>query len=367
MINNAINESLVVVWECHRTCDESCLHERPEGKSVSKEREFSSWEGHSLIRDIANLQPARFVIGGDIFSRRDILQLIDLAHRVGLSPWVSLPASRDLTPTMTDALASHGAAGLIFALESTDDHQHELATGIEGSFELTVDAIVNSRIKGTKVEIVTNLWKHNHDQLEAIARLAADLDVQRWTIFLPVPVGFQKFDMPSPSEVEDLLTRLEKIENESTLSIEIEEGQIYRRHKLQNWIAKRRSWMSRHFSPDQQEPEATDPAPVRGRPHETLFISHVGEIYLGSRMPLTGGNVHFESLEELHDSSPIFRMLRDRSMLVGKCRSCEFKGVCGGSRARALAMTGDPMEGDPLCIYQPGRLSNEWLAPYLPE
>lgn len=366
MIANETKQSLVVVWECHRTCDESCLHERPEGKSVSREREFSSWEGHSLIRDIANLQPDRFVIGGDIFGRRDILQLTDLAHRVGISPWISLPASRDLTPAMTDALASHGAAGLIFALESTDSHLHDLASGIEGSFELTADAIVNARIKGTKVEIVTNLWKHNFEQLEAIAELAADLDVQRWTIFLPVPVGFQKFDMPSPSDVEDLLNRLEKLESESGLAIEIEEGQIYRRHKLQHWIAKKKSWMSRHFSPEQVEGDS-HVAPVRGRPHETLFISHVGEIYLGSRMPLTGGNVHFESLAELHESSPIFRMLRDRSLLVGKCRSCEFKGVCGGSRARAFAMTGDPMEGDPLCIYQPGRLSNEWLAPYLPD
>ena len=365
-MNNPVNESLVIVWECHRTCDETCLHERPEGKSVSREREFSSWEGHSLIRDIANLHPARFVIAGDVFGRRDILQLTDLAHRVGISPWVSLPASKDLTPAMTDSLASHGAAGLVFALESTDDHVHDLATGFEGSFELTIDAIVNARIKGTRVEIVTNLWKHNLDQLEPIAELAKDLDIQHWTIFLPVPAGFQKFDMPSPSEVEDLLNRLEKIEADSPIEIEIEEGQIYRRHKLQHWIAKRKSWMSKHFSPDDMERNAPS-APVKGRPHETLFISHVGEIYLGSRMPLTGGNAHFESLEDLHDSSPIFRMLRDRSLLTGKCRSCEFKGVCGGSRARAFAMTGDPMEGDPLCIYQPGRLSNEWLAPYLPE
>lgn len=358
------NQALVVVWESHRTCDDTCLHARPEGRSVSREREFSSWEAHSLIHDISHLNPARFVIGGDTLARRDLLQLTDLAHRLGISPWISLNPSKDLTPAIMDGLAYQGAAGFIFALESSEEQMHDQATGLEGSFEITVDAIVNARIKGIRVEVVTNLWKHNLGQLQMIAELADDLDVQRWTIFFPVPVGFQDLDMPSAGDVEEIWTVLEKLDESSDMEIEIEEGQIYRRHKLQHWIEKRRTWMNRYFVPNFENLPEPD-SPVRGRPHETLFISHVGEIYLGSNMPLTGGNVHFEGLEQVFTSSPIFRMLRDRSLLVGKCRGCEFKGVCGGSRARAFAMTGDPMEGDPLCLYQPGKLSNEWIAPFI--
>lgn len=346
--------SLVVVWECHRSCDEGCLHERPEGKSVSKEREFSSWEGHSLIRDIVELNPRRFVIGGDVLGRKDHLQLIDLANRAGAAPWVSLTATKALTPATIDAIASHGAAGVIFPLESADAIAHDEAVGYDGSFELTADAIVNARIKGLKAEIVTNLWKHNLDQLEAISEFAEELDVQRWTIFLPVPAPVQKFDMPTPREVEALWERLEKIDLENEIEIEIEEGQIYRRHKLEHWIAARREKSS--------DGDQRDKAPVQGRPHETMFISHVGEIYLGNQMTLTGGNAHFERLEEIYVESPVFRMLRDRSLLVGKCRSCEFKEVCGGSRSRAFAVTGDPMEGDPLCGYQPGSITSEWVA-----
>ena len=89
--------SLVIIWECHRSCDSDCLHRRPEGQSVSKEREFSSWEGHSLIRDIAELEPGRFVMSGDVLARRDHLQLIDLGRRVGIAPWISLTPTASLT------------------------------------------------------------------------------------------------------------------------------------------------------------------------------------------------------------------------------------------------------------------------------
>jgi hypothetical protein len=33
---------------------------------------------------------------------------------------------------------------------------------------------------------------------------------------------------------------------------------------------------------------------------------------------------------------------------------CEFVGVCGGSRSRAYALTGDPLAEEPFCTYEPG-------------
>ena len=39
--------------------------------------------------------------------------------------------------------------------------------------------------------------------------------------------------------------------------------------------------------------------------------------------------------------------------LEGKCGACEYKEICGGSRARAYALTGDPLAQEPCCIYQP--------------
>jgi len=47
------------------------------------------------------------------------------------------------------------------------------------------------------------------------------------------------------------------------------------------------------------------------------------------------------------------RALRDPDMLKGRCGRCEFRHICGGSRSRAFALTGDPFATDPWCAYQP--------------
>jgi len=71
--------------------------------------------------------------------------------------------------------------------------------------------------------------------------------------------------------------------------------------------------------------------------------------------PWPPGNIRTQRLADLYRESPLFRMLRDTSQLNGKCGVCEFKEICGGSRARAYALTGDVMAEEPCCVYQPGR------------
>jgi radical SAM protein with 4Fe4S-binding SPASM domain len=84
-----------------------------------------------------------------------------------------------------------------------------------------------------------------------------------------------------------------------------------------------------------------------------MFISHTGEVYPFDTLPLSAGNVRDDDPLRLYREAPLFRQLRDTAQLTGKCRPCAFRTVCGGSRARAWATTGDPLADDPLCIYQP--------------
>ncbi|NIQ54709.1 MAG: radical SAM/SPASM domain-containing protein, partial [Gemmatimonadetes bacterium] len=86
-----------------------------------------------------------------------------------------------------------------------------------------------------------------------------------------------------------------------------------------------------------------------------LFVSHTGDIFPSGFMPLAGGNVRADDLVEVYRGSPLFRSLRDRSLLKGKCGVCEYRPVCGGSRARAYAISGDPLEAEPFCSHVPRR------------
>jgi radical SAM protein with 4Fe4S-binding SPASM domain len=84
-----------------------------------------------------------------------------------------------------------------------------------------------------------------------------------------------------------------------------------------------------------------------------VFVSHTGEVYPSGFLPLPAGNILWEPLAEIYQYSPVFRSLRDSSQLRGKCGRCEFNDVCGGSRARAYAMTNDPLAEEPRCAYTP--------------
>lgn len=85
-----------------------------------------------------------------------------------------------------------------------------------------------------------------------------------------------------------------------------------------------------------------------------VFISHTGEVQPSGFLPISAGNVRDLKLPEIYRNSELFRQLRNSANLKGKCGICEFRDICGGSRARAYAVSGDPLGEDPSCVYQPG-------------
>jgi len=82
-------------------------------------------------------------------------------------------------------------------------------------------------------------------------------------------------------------------------------------------------------------------------------VSHVGDVYPSGFLPKSAGNVRDRSVVDVYRNADLFERLRDPDALSGKCGACEFRTVCGGSRSRAYAHTGDPTASDPLCPYVP--------------
>ena len=87
--------------------------------------------------------------------------------------------------------------------------------------------------------------------------------------------------------------------------------------------------------------------------HGIVFVANTGDICPAGFLPLTIGNVRQDSLVDLYRNASVFRSLHDANAFKAKCGYCEYRTICGGSRARAFAYTGDPLESDPFCAYQP--------------
>lgn len=83
-----------------------------------------------------------------------------------------------------------------------------------------------------------------------------------------------------------------------------------------------------------------------------VFVSHVGDVYPSGFLPWAAGNVRRTPLEELYRESELFTGVRDSARLHGRCGGCEFREVCGGSRSRAYAATGDLFATEPSCGYR---------------
>ncbi len=84
-----------------------------------------------------------------------------------------------------------------------------------------------------------------------------------------------------------------------------------------------------------------------------VFLSHTGEIFPSGFLPVSAGNIRQIPLAHAYRSTPLFQVLRDSDSLGGKCGVCEYRNLCGGSRSRALALTGDFLAEDPRCSYIP--------------
>jgi len=86
------------------------------------------------------------------------------------------------------------------------------------------------------------------------------------------------------------------------------------------------------------------------------FVAYNGDVYPSGFLPLSAGNVRTTSLRTIYRTSPLFQSLRDPDRLKGRCGVCEYRAICGGSRSRAYAATGDCLAEEPCCAYLPRAL-----------
>ncbi|MBI1729093.1 hypothetical protein HY229_08190 [Candidatus Acetothermia bacterium] len=185
------------------------------------------------------------------------------------------------------------------------------------------------------------------DDLPAIYERVLQMDIQRWVLFFLISVGRgSALTEISSAQSEQFLNWLYNKSQEASFAIKTTEAHHFRRIAFLHMQAAGLS-----------EQEILKSSIGRGfgirDGNGILFISHVGQIYPSGFLPIPTGNIIGSSLVEIYRDHPLFKSLRNVESLSGKCGNCPFRWICGGSRARAYASTGDPLESDSLCPYQP--------------
>lgn len=332
----------VVIWETTRACALACRHCRAEAEPRAHPLQLSTEEGLVLVDQVARIKPPVFVLtGGDPTMRPDLLELVAHAKDRGLMPALSPSATPRLLKMNFNRLKEAGVHRVSLSIDGPDRESHDAFRGVKGTWDWTLQAYEKCVGAGIPVQINTTITKHNIDRLEEFVDLMEEIEPVLWSVFVLVPTGRGKFDdLPSPWQLEQALIKLHQHSLTAAYDVKTTEAPMYRRVQ-------------------RQHPELGDPRPNRRAPPGIndgkgfVFVSHTGEINPSGFLPFNCGNVRRDDLLDVYRSHPTFQHLRDPDALVGKCGCCEFRSLCGGSRARAYAATGNPLEGDPLCSYQP--------------
>jgi len=339
-----------IAWEITRACAYACAHCRADAQPRRSPGELDTVEGKRLIEQLAGFgRPILVLTGGDPLMRRDVFELARHADERGLR--VSLTPTATALPTrgrMRQARAA-GVRRLAFSLDAADASVHDRFRGVEGSFKRTLKGIENARAEGMPLQINTTVCAHNAGELERLVPMLEQWAVVQWSVFFLVPVGRGRtLPILSAERHEEVLGWLCELGESASFDVKATAAPQFRR------IVRQRS--SRLAGAGFRFADGLDrPGPAKGvnDGRGFMFISHLGEVMPSGFLPLPAGNVRSEDPVALYRESPLFRALRDPKALKGKCGRCEFREVCGGSRARAHALTGDPLASDPSCPYLP--------------
>jgi AdoMet-dependent heme synthase len=351
----------VVIWETTQACDLACLHCRACAVPNRDPRELDTAEAKRLIDTIRRFgRPLLVLTGGDPLKRPDAVEIVRYGVDAGLRVALTPSGTPLMTPNVLAELHDVGMTRLAVSLDGATAAQHDGFRGVAGSYDWTIRMLETARELGLSTQINTTISRHNLHDLEPLIALMTRLGIALWSVFFIVPVGRARpDDLTTAEEFETVFHRLYDLSKTAPFDIKTTAAPHYRRVIMQRQVAERRAGTREGA-----------PVPLTGGVGFSLgdgvgrakgvndgdgfvFVSHRGDIYPSGFLPLSAGNVRSDDLVEVYRTHDLFRSLRDRDRLKGKCGACEYRTVCGGSRARAFAMTGDPLEADPLCAYVP--------------
>ncbi len=362
----------LAIWEVTQSCDLACKHCRAAAQPIAHPDQLTHEEGKNLIDQIADMHIPIFVFtGGDPLKRPDVYDLI----RYGASKGVQIALTPSATPLLTrEAIQKLKEAGLVrlgISLDGSTPEIHDTFRGLPGAWARTIQAIEWANEAGIPIQVHTTISRHNAHDLDSLCNLFERLAIVMWNVFFLVPVGRgQLDDLLSGEDFERVFAKIYELSQRANFQIKTTEAMHYRRYLLQHNLEERKISHG-HGHPGarpaaavaEYEPGAPKAdAATRNHSWATrrvndgkgfMFISHTGNVYPSGFLPIHAGNIRETPLAEIYRNAPIFRALRDTKRLEGKCGACEFKEICGGSRARAYALTGDPLSQEPCCIYQP--------------
>jgi radical SAM protein with 4Fe4S-binding SPASM domain len=352
-----IHAPFLVVWNFTYKCNLNCKH-CYSSSGISSKNELTTQEALKVVDQIADFGVTSLAFsGGEPLMRKDFFEVA--SHAVELGLYVSLATNGTLlNQENVNKLKEIGVHYVEVSLDGIDAETHDFFRGKKGSFNKTLKGLKNCIDKKICTCIAVTATKKNLKEIPAILEMSENMGIDRFTLFNFVPTGRGKDIIsvdPSPKEREDLLCYLNKKLSENLNIAILSTTPQLARVAMQSKSPTQEDIIMplAHMEAAKISKRAMTLADFIGGCGAGRFyiaISPEGNIQPCVFMPLIVGNLKRDQLADVWLNSQVFKDLREREKLKGRCGKCEFKFVCGGCRARALAYHDDYLMSDPGCI-----------------
>ena len=347
---------LLVFWETTKACPLACRHCRADAQLVGGPDELTTAEGLALIDDLATLgspRPILVLTGGDCLMRDDLVELARHAHESPLPVAVAPSVSPRLTTTTLRALRAVGVKSASLSLDGAGPASHDTLRGIEGHFASTLEAIDRLVAEGFSTQVNTTVMPSNLEELADVAAIVAEHGADVWEVFFLITTG-RGSAIPSttPRENEDVCRFLVGASRYG-VTVRTVEAPFFRRVALEGagdggpLYRRLAARLEELLGPPRATPRAPSAATRDGK--GIVFVGANGDVYPSGFLPLSLGNVRETRLTEIYQRHPLLRSIR-AAEFSGPCGRCVHANLCGGSRSRAFATSGDALASDPGCL-----------------
>ena len=386
-MENGNQKPRLIFWEVTKGCNLRCIHCRATATELSSPLDLPTAKALNLIEEIAAYaSPILVLSGGEPLYRADIFQLAKFGTSKGLRVALATNGTQ-VTAEVARKIVDAGIKRVSISLDGSNAQTHDTFRGIPGAFDAAVRGLRNLQELGMSVQINTTIARHNAHELPAVLDLARSLGADALHTFLLVPVGcgvdIADEQMVPPQEYERILNWFYDRSQEGGIELKATCAPHYFRVMRQRKAEERKAQAKSEHPGNGNFPnigpiEMTSPGStgISLKPHNgghpgghpegmhamtkgclagsgVCFISHQGEVYPCGYLPVLAGDLRKQSFASVWENSPVFLQLRDSDNLKGKCGHCEFRNICMGCRARAFAASGDFLDEEPFCVYQP--------------
>lgn len=347
----------LVAWEITRCCNLKCAHCRASAVDARDPGELSTDDCYRVIDGILEVgKPIIILTGGEPLARVDVFDIASYAVSKGLKVVMGTNGTL-ISKDIANKLKSIPVSRIAVSLDFPDAAMQDKFRGQTGAFKAAMSGISEIRKAGIELQINCTLTKLNYSYLDRLLQIALDQGAVAFHPFFLVPTGRGKGLKSVELTAEEYERTLNWIYDKQ---MELGDRIFFKPTDAPHYLRvmkQRQSYLPTLISTNKGDQHTHDHANsvTRGCLAGTgfCFISHTGSVQGCGYLDIEAGNINNQSFANIWSDSPIFSALRDLSNMKGKCGGCEYKRMCGGCRARAHEATGDFLEAEPYCIYQP--------------